>query len=221
MTCLPPTIGPIKPSGDVLKGIFYELKKYVANPVSENIVTLYSTTSKGNIESVVMWNGDWATRIGTEYLEISFPKHYLFPTHYTLRSPSMSYYYPKKWIVYGYNSESDRSDQNKWVELHKGISSDSVFCGTQPDCDGQRTNTFQMYGLNKSTHFKFIRFVNVEHSSSNVHFVTSGIDFYGYLSIEDHISIQDNNKCTIVYIFPHFLLHYSQLTYIFILLESC
>ena len=33
MTCLPETIGPIKPSGDQLKGIFYELKKIVVNPI--------------------------------------------------------------------------------------------------------------------------------------------------------------------------------------------
>ena len=196
MTCLPETIGPIKPTGDKLKGIFYELKtKYVDNPISDNIVSLNGTTSDGNINNVILWNGGWASSLYSDYLEISFPRHYLFPTHYTIKSPSQDWFYPKKWIVYGYNSELDRKDEDKWIKLHEGISSETIFCGTGSRCDKQRINTFPLNIANKQkTSFKFIRFINVE-PTENMHFVTAGIDFYGYLSINDYISIK-HCKCT-------------------------
>ena len=195
MTCLPETIGPIKPSGDQLKGIFYELKtKYVVNPISAKIVSLNGTTTYGDINSVILWNGDWASEFESDYIEISFPRHHLFPTNYTIKSPSEEWNYPKKWIVYGYNNELDRNDKNKWIKLHEGISSETVFCGTGERCDKQRTNTFPLSTVSKQTSFKYIRFVNVQ-PTENMHFVTAGIDFYGYLSINDYISIK-HCKCT-------------------------
>ena len=203
MICLPPTIGPIYPSGDILKGIFYELKKYVSNPVSDDIVSLYSTTSQGDINSVVMWDGDWANEIGTNYLEIGFPHYHLFPRNYTLRSASQEWYYAKKWVVYGYN-EDERDDQTKWTKLHEGSSSSSVYCGTEERCDGVRTNTFGINQIDPQTNFKYIRFVNIEPSGKNTHFITSGIDFYGYLSIEERISFHNHNICTIMYLIPRF-----------------
>ena len=217
MSCLPETIGPVKPNGDELKGVINELKKYVSNPITDNIISFNASTYAGNINNVIMWDGDWASGLGSDYLEISFPRHNLIPTHYSIRSPETDgWYYQKKWSVYGYNSKSDRNNENLWVKLHDGESSEGVFCGTDEFCDDQRTNTFKMNDLTNKKSFKYIRFVNTQPSGSSTHFVTAGIDFYGYLTIDDRLPIMNYpNLCTNLLL--NFLLPDSLFVHIFLL----
>ena len=196
MIALPNVLGPILPKGDTLDGIFSEIKKkYSSDPIEDGIVSLNATTSKGNLNYIIQWDGDWASEIGSNYLEIYFPNHFLFPSYYSLKSPKSDFYYQKEWIVYGFTDDT-KSDKKQWSKIHEGISSENVFCGTETTCNGEKTNTFQMNTFFPPKGFKYIRFETTVGSNENVHFVSSGIDFYGFLTTENKLPISFLFKCT-------------------------
>ena len=73
-----------------------------------------------------------------------------------------------------------------------------------------------MNDLTNKQSFKYIRFVNTQPSGSSMHFVTAGIDFYGYLTIDDRLPIMNYpNICTNLLL--NFLLPDSLFVHIFLL----
>ena len=199
MTCLPEVIGPVFPSpeGDKLEGLFSLIKTYNADPISANIVKLEGTALPGSsINNVVLWKGDYATGQYHNEFVISFPNHYIFPTNYTIEPPARTdWCYQEKWEVYGYNV-GESEDHSKWTKLHEGESTDEILCGTGLFCVPKGISSFPLKTFNPPKSFQYIKFIATESTCAN-HFVTRGIDFYGYLTFQNYFPRQTKaQKCT-------------------------
>jgi hypothetical protein len=182
---------------DPFGGIISKIKKYSNNPIADNIVVPSAvTTPYGNCNYTVNWDGDFATMEGSNaYLIIQFPGKYLFPTHYTIRGVKTNYWaYPKTWKVFGYN-KGEENDSNRWTLLAFNESTVNTYCGNETRCITTRRSTiFSMIPTNKG--FEYIRFVAITCSGTYLHFTTSGIEFFGILSVSSSPN-RNPFRCTI------------------------
>lgn len=173
---------------DPLDGIINKIKKYSSNPIDDNLVVPSAVTSKfGVCNSTVTWDGNFATNDGNPYLTIRFPDRYLFPTHYTIRGTSVNYEFQKTWDVHGYNKGED-DDSSKWTLLASNESTFDTFCSNGANCiTTKRSTVFSMIPTKKG--FEYIRFTATSTLGSVIHFTTSGIEFFGSLSVYNKMPI--------------------------------
>lgn len=171
-------------TSDPLGGIISKIKKYSNDPISDNLVATQAINSAwGQCKYAVTWEGNFASVDSSTdaYLIIQFPGRYLFPSYYTIRGVSTAYNYQLAWTVHGYN-RGEESDPKKWTLLGDNVSTATTFCSNGSKCITTKKSTiFSMIPTNKG--FEFIRFKTTSGTSSTYHFTTSGIEFFGSLSI--------------------------------------
>jgi hypothetical protein len=181
---------------DPFGGIINEIKKYSNNPITDKIVIPTALPSSwGNCNYTVNWNGDFASLDRNDaYLIIRFPGRYLFPTHYTIRGVSASrWHYAKTWKVFGYN-KGEENDSNSWTLLAYNESTSDTYCGNAEWCITTRKSTiFSMIPTNKG--FEYIRFVAITGYTAINRITTSGIEFFGTLSVNSNLN-GNPCKCT-------------------------
>lgn len=162
--------------GNPLGGIISKIKKYSNDPISDNLIATQALVSSwGKCSYAVTWNGNFAS-------VNSATDAYLFPKYYTIRGVSVTdYSYAKTWTVHGYN-RGEENDSRKWTLLANNISTANTYCGNGASCiSTQKSTIFSMIPTNKG--FEFIRFRATSSYSPYIHFTTSGIEFFGSLSI--------------------------------------
>ena len=129
---LPDTIKYLSSNGNPPDGLINAIKNVysISNPLTSGIINLSpSSTDSGNVETVVLWNSNvWTTKKEEgSYLQLQFPKRFIFLSGYSLRGTT-TYYYSKTWRVEGFN-EGEESDKTKWTLLARNTSSERNYCG--------------------------------------------------------------------------------------------
>ena len=180
----------IRPNGNTLSGIFYEVMKIFSDPISSKIFSLEGPTLYGTLNYLVTGKGDWASAQGSKYFEISFNTGFIFPTHYTMRGANSEWCYQKEWEIYGYNA-LEKSDSKKWTLLGKNTDEATSKCSNGSLCAGKGITTFPLSYTGKIG-FQYIRFVATE-SSCGPHIVSSGVDFYGSLTGSNILNCYDRS----------------------------
>ena len=199
---LPSVIGPINSKGNPPDGLINEIKtKYsIANPITAGIVTpTASATQKGSVDTVILWDSfNWYTSIDSgSYLQLFFPKRYIFLSGYSLRGIADGFHYQKKWRVEGFNI-GEENDKDKWTLLARNTSTERSFCNNNGcnnnGCQSTSIATYSIPQINKA--FQYIRWTYEEPSCSGYERIaTSGVELYGTLSSVATIS-RKKNLCT-------------------------
>ena len=190
----------VQTQGNELKGIIYEIKeKYkIDNPVSAKIIEPKSIgASTGSLDSIVLWNEDVFSTSVVEnaWIQIGFPRRFIFPTAYSFRGPlSSNWRYAKAWNVYGIHEEDDDKSASEWDLLGSNKTSESTYCVTLTSyeyCEDRRVGTFNLKPMKSSIGYRYIRWVATEGGGDSTgRWTISGLDVYGTLS-SSNLNIND------------------------------
>ena len=118
-----------------------------------------------------------------------FPKSFIFPTAYSLRSPYDAdggrYSHAKIWNAYGIY-EGDEDNEANWELLATNETSESNYCNVVDSdgyCNSKDVGSFTLKPYQSSKGFKYLRWrYKVGSPSKDYYFSTSAIDVYGTLS---------------------------------------
>ena len=220
---LPDVIKYTSSNGNPPDGLINAIKTVygIENPLTAEIIKLdKSSTYKGNIETVVLWNSGWRTNTEVDsYVQLQFPKRFVFLSGYSLKGSGG--FYSKKWRVEGFN-QGEENDKSKWILLARNTSTERGFCGNEgSNCGSYSFVTYCVNLLNKG--FQYIRWTGESSSndgSSSCRFSVGGIELYGTLSTVNSLAKRKTrNFCTyracLIYVSSSFVLF----TYIFVAIK--
>ena len=185
--------------GDPMNGIIKYMRE---NDLLQYISIGESSNYWGSVQNILLQdqNTQYATQswIG-EYIEVSFPYHYieingygLLPTYYDDNSIS-------KWNVMCFEIEGAKEEQY----VISTINMDTNICGKNR-CVDSGTTIPQYFQTNTTRKCNKLRFVITGADTCDAYyFVISGIEFFGTLGSLIHV-----DKCTFLYHFTHFLIQH-------------
>ena len=172
-------------------GVISKIKKQCNNDpkiILEKVIPTANSPGVGELNTVVLWNASrWTAKEDNyEWIELTFPQKYLFPSSYSIRANFNSdYCFAKRWSVYGIK-EGDENNMKKWRNIGNSTYSDnSSFCrrlNTNGICKTPGVGTYKLNITHQKEGFRSIRWVLREGSCKNTSILAmSAIEIYGKL----------------------------------------
>jgi hypothetical protein len=175
-----------------LNGIIYKLKNELkVNPINDGYVIPSAIRDNVGTPSILV---NWDSLIyqagpgsatNLPWIQLSFPKGYIFPTAYSMRGvyeTNTGRTFAIEWNVYGI-FEGDENSENKWELLVTNNNTESTYCNTlyNSGYQDERVGTFTLPKI-PTKGYRHSRWREKTPNIAYYYFVSSGLDIYGTYS---------------------------------------